>query len=295
MTWWTDYNLLVSEAEDCQADLAAWVTLVNQSGASFADARLKLIAGDVNRAPQAQSAVGAPRRRNMSTMVAAEAGFEEESFFEYHLYTLGRPASIPDRSLKQLELFPTARGISCDKQLIFAAGYRPGGVYGKPYTNTNHPLPLRGDVEVTLTFTNSEENGLGIPLPAGRIRVSQRNSSDGDLEFIGEDVRDHTPRNEPVKVRLGNAFDVLGERRQTGFQWNAGDRWMEESIEVSIRNQKAVSARVQVRESLLRWSNWELVRQSHDFEKLDAATLEFTVEVAPEDETVISYTVRYEW
>ncbi|MEM9532706.1 MAG: DUF4139 domain-containing protein [Pseudomonadota bacterium] len=295
MTWWADYNLLVDESDGCRADLSAWVSLINQTGASFASARLKLIAGDVNRAPQTQVQAGAVRRRAMDAAVMAETSFEEEAFFEYHLYTLSRPANLPDRSLKQLELFPAARGVECEKQLIFSAGYRPGSVYGRPYTNNNHPLPLRGDVQVRMKFRNSEDNALGIPLPAGRIRVSQRNASDGDLEFIGEDVVDHTPRNEAVSVKLGNAFDVVAERRQAAFQWNSGDSWMEETIEIELRNQKEESARVQVRESMLRWTNWRLTRQSHEEQQLDAGTIEFVVDVAPESAETISYTVRYEW
>ncbi len=295
MTWWADYNVLLDESKGCQLDLQAWVSIVNQSGGSFEDARLKLIAGDVNRAPKAVMVQPTAIRRNMAEMTQADAGFQEQSFFEYHLYTLGRPADLPDRSLKQLELFPTAVGVKCTKQLLFTAGYRPYGVSSEPFTMTRHPLPLRGDVAVELQFVNTEDNQLGLPLPAGRVRVSQRNPDDGNLEFIGEDVIDHTPRNESLQIALGNAFDVKGERRQADFRWNAGERWMEETIEVELRNQKQEAATVIVKESMLRWSNWRLTERSHDFSQPDAATIVFSVDVAAEEIETIRYTVRYEW
>lgn len=295
MTWWADYNLVLDESDGCEMDLQAWVSIVNQSGGTFNNARLKLIAGEVNRAPQARVVRTTAIRRNMSMAQVEDAGFQEQSFFEYHLYTLGRSADLPDRSLKQLELFPTALGVSCEKQLVFAAGHRPWGVYSEPFTNTNHPQPLKGDVAVQLKFLNSEDNQLGLAMPAGRVRVSQRNPDDDNMEFIGEDVIGHTPRNERLTIALGNAFDVVGERRQADFRWNAAQRWMEETIEVEIRNQKNVPANVLIRESLLRWSNWQITQQSHAFDKTDASTVEFDVTVEAEETASVSYTVRYEW
>ncbi|MEM9184299.1 MAG: DUF4139 domain-containing protein [Pseudomonadota bacterium] len=295
MTWWADYNLLLDERSGCQLDLQAWVSIVNQSGGSFDGARLKLIAGDVNRAPKATPVQPTAIRRNMAEMTQADAGFQEQAFFEYHLYTLGRPADLPDRSLKQLELFPTAVGVECQKQLLFTAGYRPYGVFSEPFTKAGHPLPLRGDVAVELHFVNAEDNKLGLPLPAGRVRVSQRNPDDGNLEFIGEDVIGHTPRNETLAIALGNAFDVKGERRQADFRWNAGERWMEETIEVELRNQKQEPATVVVKESMLRWSNWRVTSQSHEFSQPDAATIVYAVDVGAEQVETVRYTVRYEW
>lgn len=293
MTWWADYNLTLDESDGCRVDVGAWVSIVNQSGGSFEQAAIKLIAGDVNRAPEPAQPVR--RRLTMETYAMADSGFEEESFFEYHLYTLGRRADLPDRSLKQLELFPTAYGASCNRQMVFDTGYRPGGVFSEPYTSNQHPTPLKGKVRVSLVLENRESNRLGMALPAGRIRVSQKNPNDGNLEFIGEDVIDHTPRNETVSVQLGNAFDVVGERIQSGFRWDQRERWMEETIEVTLRNQKEQSVEVLVRESLLRWSNWTLKRQSHDSRQLDAASIEFRVSIQPEAEAVVSYTVRYDW
>ncbi|MDJ0657010.1 MAG: hypothetical protein QNJ40_22810 [Xanthomonadales bacterium] len=294
MTWWADYNLTLDESRGCKLDVNPWVTIVNQSGGSFEEATLKLIAGDVNRAPQA-SLLPRSRVGVMETAMMDSAGFAEESFFEYHLYTLGRPATLRDRSIKQLELFPAALGVSCDKTLVFDAGYRTWGRYGQPLTSTQSPFPPTSDVKVFLQFENDRDNGLGMPLPAGRLRVSQVNPNDGNLEFIGEDIIDHTPRNERISAKLGNAFDVVGERKQANFRWDRNDSWMEETIEVKIRNQKEEPVTVSVWESLIRWSNWQIQNNSHDFEKRDASSISFELTIDPEQEEVLTYTARYDW
>ncbi len=297
MTWWADYNAVYREENGCELDLSAWVTIVNQAGASFNNAKLKLIAGDVNRAPeQAQPQVyRAERMRAQATMDSLEEGFSEKSLFEYHLYTLGRPADLPDRSIKQLELFPTAFRVPCEKKLVFDAGFAPWHRYGSPYTSSQNPYSQEGDIKVFLEFVNDKDEGLGIPLPKGRLRVSQEDIADGNLEFIGEDLIDHTPRNETIVIKMGNAFDVVGERRQENFRWSKGDEWMEETIEVKLRNQKDDPETVHVRESLFRWTNWEIIDSTHRFEKRDAASVEFKVDIEPEQEQVLRYTARYTW
>ncbi len=294
MTWWSDYNLIYHE-KDNKLDLNSWVTIVNQSGGTFEDARLKLIAGDVNRAqPQYDDRVMV-RAAMSSTLEEADAGFTEQELFEYHLYTLGRPATLPDRSIKQLELFPAVLGVDVNKTLIFDAGFSSWGYGSGPTTGSNNPYPNKGDVKVFLEFRNDKLNGLGVPMPAGRIRVSQQNPDDGNLEFIGEDVLDHTPRNEEISIKLGNAFDVVGERKQADFKWDSKQRWMEETIEIRIRNQKEESVDILIRESLYRWSNWQLIRQSDPHQRKDASTIEFLAEVEPEKEKVVMYTARYTW
>ena len=136
---------------------------------------------------------------------------------------------------------------------------------------------------------------MGIPLPAGRLRVYKRDEADDTLEFIGEDVISHKPREEEVLVRLGSAFDIVGERRQMDFRVNHAERWMEEDIEVKLRNRKAEPVQVIVKENLYRWVNWEITRRNHDFEKQDARTVHFTVDAQPDEEATVSYTVRYTW
>jgi len=296
MTWWADYNLTYAEtrATGCRLDVAAWVTLVNQAGVGYQDARLKLIAGDVQRVQPrpATAQASAPAVRALSK---AE-GFEEKAFFEYHLYTLGRTTSLPNNSTKQIELFPTAPNVGCEKLLVYqgqATGFVP---YAAPMTDRNFGTQSNRKVDVYLRFRNAAANALGVPLPAGRVRVSKLDTADRSLEFIGEDVIDHTARDETVQIRLGSAFDVVGERRSTDFRLDTTAKWMEEDIEVRVRNQKPdEAAEVVVKETMYRWSAWSVLRNSHEFRKEDARTVHFPVKLAPKGEAVIRYTARYTW
>ncbi len=295
ITWWADYNLIFSEGADANSgfvDVGAWVSLLNQSGVGYADARLKLIAGDVNRVPS-EAPVAMMRQRVTMEMAAAD-GFEEKAFFEYHLYTLGRPATIPNNSTRQIELFDAAARVPARKRLVYygAPGYDHGG---EPVQDPEYGPASNTKVEVWLSFRNDQASGLGLPLPAGRIRVSQQDRADGSLEFIGEDAIDHTARDEDVRVRLGTAFDVVGERRQTDFQLNSRGRVMEEAFEIRLRNHKEQAVEVVVRENLYRWSRWELIAHSTPFEKKDARSIEFPVKVPAGGEAVVSYRVRYAW
>ncbi|HZO23294.1 MAG TPA: hypothetical protein VFB37_12400 [Steroidobacteraceae bacterium] len=298
VTWWTDYNLIFAEAQDANTgtlDLSAWVSIINQSGATYHDARLKLIAGDVHRvAPEMR---GSAARYAMQAAVADAAAapqFTEQPFFEFHLYALQRRTTLPDNSTKQIELFDEARQIPARKVLMYA-GAAPSYAYAGPLTERNYGVQSNKKVDVYLSFRNEKARGLGIPLPAGRIRVSKLDPSDGSLEFIGEDRIDHTPRDEEVRVKLGSAFDVVGERRQTDFAVDTHARSMEEQIEIRLRNHKEQPVQVLVKENLYRWSNWKILTHSQDFRKEDAHTIIFPVEVPKDGETVVSYRVRYTW
>jgi hypothetical protein len=298
ITWWADYNLIFTEGADANSgfvDVGAWVSLLNQSGARYQDAKLKLIAGDVNRV----QAMPQPMRMKamqdaMLTAEAAAPGFEEKSFFEYHLYTLGRPATIANNSTKQIELFDTATRVPAKKQLVYYGGDL-GGFYGAPMLDRELGPGSNTEVDVWLTFRNDKDSGMGMPLPAGRIRVSQQDKADGSLEFIGEDTIKHTPKDEDVRVKLGQAFDVVGERRQTDFTVNSKGRVMEEAFEIKVRNHKAQPVEVTVRENLYRWSQWQLIEQSQPSVKKDARTIEFPVKVAADGEATVTYRVRYTW
>lgn len=297
ITWWADYNVTYAEPAPgrCRLDVGAWVTIVNQSGATYADAKLKLVAGDVQRAQPPRAY--APQPAAMARMQEAKApGFEEKAFFEYHLYTLGRPTTVAQNSTKQIELFPTAAGVGCEKTLVYHGQGMSYPSYGAPMTDRNFGVQSNRKVDVYLRMKNAQANGLGVPLPAGKLRVSKRDDADGSLEFIGEDVIDHTARDETVQVRLGAAFDVVGERKQLEYRVDSAAKWMEEEIEVRVRNQKPDEAvAVVVRESLYRWTNWAVTRKTHDFEKQDARAIHFPVRVAPKGEAVVRYTVRYTW
>jgi hypothetical protein len=296
VTWWSDYNVTMREQGGaCDMDLAAWVTLVNQSGGSYADAQLKLVAGEVNRAPAAAPAVAGYAMKAAREMDAAAPAFSETSLSEYHLYTLGRRTDLPDNSTKQLELFPAAHAVACRKQLVFTAGPLPWSYWSGPIQDQGYAATNKGTVGAYLEFDNKEANHLGIPLPGGRVRVNQANPNDGTLEFVGEDIIKHTPRNETLRIKLGNSFDIVGERKQTGFRIDTSAKTIDESFEISVRNRKKEAATVVVREYLYRWSSWQITAKNHAFEKRDAQTIDFPVDIAADAEGRITYTVHYRW
>lgn len=295
ITWWADYNVVYSEGRTANAgllDLSAWVSVINQSGATYKDARLKLVAGDVNR-------VQPPRPRREFALesrlaVAADgAGFAEKAFDEFHLYTLGRSTTLPDNSTKQLELFDQARQIPARRLLIYDA--LGAQAFGQPYTERDPGFAANTKVDTYVEFRNDAASGLGVPLPAGRVRVSKLDSADGSLEFIGEDVIGHTPRDETVRLRLGSAFDVVGERRQVDYAVDTHARWLEEEIEIKLRNHKSQDVEVQVREPLYRWSKWQVLQHSHEYSKDSAQRIHFSVTVPKDGETVLRYRVHYSW
>ncbi len=297
MTWWSDYNVTLREGEErCEMDLSAWVTIVNQAGGSFPAAQIKLVAGEVNRAPAAPApAMLAGAVTKMARAEQVAPGFSESSLFEYHLYTLGRRADLPDNSTKQLELFPAATAVSCRKNLIFTASPPPWSYWGAPIMDQGYGSTTEGTVGAYLEFDNREANHLGMPLPAGRVRVNQANRADGALEFIGEDSIKHTPRNETLKIKLGNSFDVVGERRQVDFKLNNAEHWLDETFELSVRNRKKSATTVIAREYLYRWSNWAITAKNHDYDKRDANTVDFPLTIAADGEAKVRYTVRYSW
>lgn len=299
ITWWADYNVTYADGENanqCRLDVGAWVSILNQSGASYPDARLKLVAGDVHRVQTAGRTSAARDMPRAAALESRAAGFEEKTFFEYHLYTLGRSTSVPDNSTKQIELFSTARGVPCEKTLVYYGLDTPRyGFSSNPVTDRTHGVQSNRKVDVYLTFRNAQSENMGMPLPSGRIRVSKLDAADKTLEFIGEDTIDHTPRDEKVQIKLGSAFDVVGERRQVNFSVDTSRRTMSEEIEVKLRNQKKESVTVIVKENLYRWVNWTIVHKTHDYQKEDARTVHFPVKIAAGAEATVRYTVNYSW
>jgi hypothetical protein len=297
MTWWADYNVILNADEaKPKMDLSAWVTVVNQSGGSFPQAKLKLVAGDVNRAPAAAQ----PVDRGMvlmksASMDAVEEGFQESALFEYHLYTLGRRSDVPDNSAKQLELFPGKTNVPARRQLVFTApGFQSNMYYGGANTDQNLGTFAKGEVNAYLEFDNKEAAGLGMPLPKGRVRVSQA-GPDGALEFIGEDAIAHTPKNETLRLKLGQAFDVVGDRTRSDFQVDSNAKTMTETFKISVRNRKKTAVNVLIREYMYRWSGWEIVTSSVKSDKKDAQTVDFPVEIAADGTALLTYTVKYRW
>ncbi len=297
VTWWTDYNLTYADGRDANSgtlDVGAWVSIINQSGASYSNARLKLIAGDVHRAQPAAAPMSLARMEKLGEADAVR-GFAEKALFEFHLYTLGRPTTLLNNSTKQIELFDQARQVPAKKVLVYYGLDQGAYFYPSPVTDRDYGGQSNKKVDVYVEFKNDEKFGLGVPLPAGRIRVSQLDAADQSLEFIGEDIIDHTPKNEMVRIKLGSAFDVVGERKQVDFAVNTSAKWMEEEIEVKLRNHKEMPVTVLVKENLYRWSNWKIMKKSQDYDKEDARTIYFPVTLAKDGSATVRYRVRYTW
>ena len=298
LSWWADYNLVFKpgrDANDGTLDLSAWVSIINLSGVSFRDSRLKLVAGDVRRAPPADARGTLRQMEVMATSAPdADAGFSEQAFSEFHLYTLGRRTDLPDNSTRQIELFDQVKQVPARKRLVYRA-LDAGGFYGSPALEREFGDSSSRKVAVLLEFRNDKSLGLGVPLPAGRIRVSQLDESDGSLEFIGADRIDHTPRDELVRVQLGTAFDVVGERKQIDFAVDTRARWLEEEIEVKLHNRKDEAVEVQVIEPMFRSGAWKMLRETQAHAKLDARQIQYAVRLAKNGEAVLRYRVRYSW
>lgn len=295
LSWRADYNLVLNEAESA-ADLSAWVTLLNLSGASYHNTRLKLVAGDVQRV-QPRDRPAMLRMRAEAMVADAGGGFEEKSFFEYHLYTLPRRVDLPERSTQQLVLFPDAHEVKVEKNLVYDGAQLPA-VWrnaGGPLTDRAWGVGSNEKVDVYLSFENRKANNLGVPLPKGKVRVFKEDRVDGTLEFVGEDVIDHTPRDEQVRIKIGQAFDVVGERTQTDFSVDSRGREIQETYRITVKNRKDQPQMVRVAEHLYRWSSWEITSHSEPFERLDARTVHFPLKLAAGQERTITYTVRYRW
>jgi len=278
LNWSADYVLVVNE-QDTQASLQGWVTLVNQSGASYKNAQLQLVAGDVNRVQNARAYKSAEMSMRASAP-APSAGFSEQGLFEYHMYTLGRPTTVLQNEQKQVSLLE-ADGIKVDKKLIFyGQQYWYRGQYGDVQSNQK--------VGVYLDFQNEEKNKLGIPMPKGTLRVYKADKS-GARQFVGEDQIDHTPRDEKIRVKLGEAFDVVGDRKQTEYRV-LGNCSSESRWEVELRNHKDTPVEVEDFEPIL--GDWTVVESSQPYVKKDAGTFTFNVKVPARGKTKLSYKVR---
>jgi hypothetical protein len=295
MTWWADYNVILSTNEAKPSmDLSVWVTLINQSGASYENAKIKLVAGDPNRVPAAARPL-ATMAKGMTRAALLEDGFVQTELFEYHLYTLTRRSTLPNNSSKQLALFPAKVGIPAQRQLIFSI---PEFQHTHYWSEANIEQGIagfsKGEVLAYLVFDNTETAGLGIPLPKGRVRVSQQ-GPDGALEFVGEDQIDHTPKNETLRLKLGKSFDVTGDRTRTHFQLDITRKTMVETYKLCIRNRKNAATHIIARETLFRWSSWSIEQSSCPHQKQSAQSIDFSINLDANSEVEISYTVRYQW
>ena len=267
ISWHAEY-IAQLDKDDKTLRLSAWVSLDNQSGKTYKDAKLKLVAGEINRIMPPQLAKGV-----MYESMAADAsgrGFEEKTFFEYHLYTLQQPTTVANNETKQVSLFAPA---STPVKKLYRYDAAPG--------NT--------DVNVVVTFKNAESAGLGMPIPAGKIRITKLDD-DGSEEFVGEDAINHTPRNEEVELRVGNAFDVVAETNVVDSR-RISDRVREETVEVKLRNRKTEDVSLNVRYRL--YGDWQILESNFEYVKKNANQLEFTVPAKADTETVLKFRVRY--
>ena len=291
--WSASYNLVSPEKGDF-ADLVAWITMKNESGKTFENANIKLMAGDVNKIQpmnQPRGAYGARREFALAAM-APEPAVTEKAFDEFHLYSIARPTTLHDRETKQVE-FAHAEKMYAPTIYVYdgAEGFQFYGLnYDQGYGQTGNKKVL-----VQREFVNAETNQLGIALPAGKLRFYRRDA-DGQLQFVGENTIDHTPRNETVRVTTGNAFDLVGERKQTNFRADTGDKWIDESFEIKLRNRKKdTPVEIRLVEHLYRWNNWEITKKSDEFTRKDSQTIEFRIPVKPDEERVVTYSVHYSW
>jgi len=293
MGWHAEY-VLVLGANDTAADLSGWVSVQNNSGKTYQDSRMKFIAGDVRRVqprpePMMEYAEGGAKA------AMPPAPMEEKAFFEYHMYMLPRPSTVADNEIKQLEMFDPVRGMKVDKKFLYNPmgdfRWSPGGRYDQPSYGVTSPQK----VNVFIEFRNDQKNKLGIPLPAGKIRVYKQDPDDKALEFVGEEKIDHTPKDEKLELEVGNAFDIVGERKQTEFRVESGRKWMQESLEIKVRNHKKEDVVVRVKEPLYRWVNWRITQESHEHIKLDSRTVAWDLPVKADGEVTLTYTVEYTW
>jgi hypothetical protein len=290
LNWHAEY-VLVLNGDDTAGDLSGWVSVQNNSGKTYRQAKMKFIAGDVRRVQPARREF---RRRGGQAPASARAEpMAEKAFFEYHMYTLPRPSTVADNEVKQLEMFTPVHGMKIEKKFLYHPLGQARFNYGNRNENRSYGVSSYKKVHVFIEFRNSKQNKLGFPLPAGKVRVYKQDPDDQALEFIGEERIDHTPKDEGLSLRIGNAFDIVGERKQTNFR-KAGN-WIQESIEIKLRNHKKEDIVVRIKEPLYRWKTWKITASSHDYEKLDSRTIAFDVPVKVDGETVVTYTVDYTW
>lgn len=286
LDWKADYVAELNSKED-SIDLSGWVTLTNTSGTSYNNAKLQLVAGDVNRVqdnyPRAMS-----MRKNVGIAAEAKSDMAEESLLEYHLYTLDRPTTIAENQNKQVALL-SASNVPARKELVLrGADYYYGASYGD--------LGQKMKVGVFVEFDNKEAVKLGIPLPKGTMRVYKKDSQ-GNAQFVGEDNIDHTPKNEVVRLKLGNAFDVTADKKQTDFKVlprpAKGNSMFESAYEIVLKNAKKEPVTVTVQEPIP--ADWKIMKESHPSQKATSNTALWKVEIPAEGKTTLTYRVQVKY
>ena len=298
--WQANYNVVVPEATDAtgneKADFVGWVTIHNNSGTEFPQARIKLMAGDVAKI-QPAIAAGAPRMM-LKAYDAVEAAPQvtQKAFDDFHLYDLNRTVTLRNGETKQVQFLDAAQ-VTVHRNYVYdgAAQVQPWYSHNGINQDRNFGIdPGNTNVAIVQEIKNSESNHLGVPLPAGRIRLYRRDA-DGQMEFTGEDTIDHTPTEDTLKLATGSAFDVKGSRRQTDFHVNINGHTLDESFEIKLTNQKQQPVTVNVIEHLYRGANWDITEKSAGFTKGDSHTVQFPIQVPAKSDATLTYSVRYTW
>ena len=278
MSWKADY-VAVSNPDDSKLDLNGWVTVSNNAGTTFENASLKLVAGDVNRARQTPAPT--VYSEDMNAKSAGTSQFTQEALYEYHMYDLGRKTTLRNNEEKQLSLL-SASGIGVEKEYVYN-DIASWWWYSSGWSDAGEKK-----VDVMLNFNNSASNNLGMPLPKGTIRIFKEDSS-GKLQFIGEDSIDHTPKDETIRLLTGQAFDIVGERKQTNMQILSN--WYEYTWEVSLRNHKDQDITVTALENTA--GDWEITQENYPHIKESQNTIKWKVPLKANSETKLTYTIRY--
>lgn len=297
MNWEAAYNVVAPEAGD-RLELVGWVTMNNFTGKTFENAKVQLVAGDVmksqprnDRATMAMKSLADPFAEQATQVTG-------KSFDEYHLYSLPLATDLRDRETKQVE-FVRATGVKAERIYVYDGLKIDPDQWGRPQmlqirNNVDYGIESQSKVQVMREFKNEEANRLGVPLPRGKVRF-YRMDDEGQSQFVGENFIDHTAKDETLRIYTGNAFDIVGERKRSNFQHDSNDKWLDETFEIKLRNHKKEAVEVRVVEHLYRWTNWSIRDQSNDYSKKDAQTIEFRINLKPDEERTLSYTVHYAW
>jgi hypothetical protein len=278
-------------------DLTGWVTLDNQSGKTFRDATLQLVAGDVAKLQKDGPVLPQSRRRELVMAAMAPPQVTEKAFDDFHLYTLPLATTLRDRETKQVE-FVRAAGVKAERLYVYDGAFidpnRYGGYNAENIRHDeNYGTQSNPKVWILREIANTKNNRLGLPLPKGRVRFYR---ADGEqLQFTGEVNIDHTAKEELLRFQTGFAFDLVGERKRMNFTRNERRNEATESFEITVRNRKEEATEIRVVEHLARWANWEVTEKTQEFTRLNAQTVEFRVPLAAGEEKVVGYTVRYTW
>jgi hypothetical protein len=297
MRWQADYNVVAPESGDV-LDVMGWVTIDNTTGKTFEHARIRLMAGDVNKIAPGMMSMNAPMAAAKMADERMQPAVTERSFDEYHLYTLERAVTLRDHETKQVE-FVRATGVHSQRLYVYDGAninwnqYR-GWSFENIRNDPSYGTQSNPKVWVMQELKNSAANHLGIALPRGRMRFYRRDE-DGRLQFTGENLIDHTPTDETIRLYTGNAFDVVGERRRLDYRVDNAKKMIDESFEIKLRNHKKEAVSVRAVEHLYRCNNWEVSNRNHDYRKLDANQIEFPVVVPANGEVTITYAVHYTW